>query len=115
MKSPSLQPCKARTASHDGLMVSWLNGSKPVNRIIFRIGILVTSYLLQGRYSTPIVVARHDRYKFIKKYSSAILASNTGTAVATCALITAFLSGSSSSAAGTILKLAAIGVMSVPQ
>ncbi len=36
-------------------------------------------------------------------------------AVGHCARITPFLSGNSSSAAGTMLKLAAIGVMSVPQ
>ena len=42
-------------------------------------------------------------------------AAINGNAVATCIRITAFGSSSSSSAAGTRLKLAAIGVSSVPQ
>ena len=43
------------------------------------------------------------------------LTVSNSSAVGTWALITAFLSGKSKSAAGTILKLAAIGVISVPQ
>src|SRR5471032_1818010 len=74
----------------DGLAV---NGSKPVSNTVF---ILVL-------------------YRYIKKYSSAMFTTSSGSAVGICALITPFLSGSSSRAAGTMLKLAAIGVIKVPQ
>src|SRR5687767_2302333 len=50
-----------------------------------------------------------------RKYISAVLAASSNSAVGTCTLITPLRSGSSSNAAGTMLKLAAIGVMSVPQ
>src|SRR5690606_17853936 len=49
------------------------------------------------------------------KYISAMLQASSGSAVATCWRITALGSFSSSSAAGTRLKLAAIGVSRVPQ
>ena len=45
----------------------------------------------------------------------AVFAASRSSAVGICALITAYWSGSSSSATGTMLKFAAIGVMSVPQ
>src|SRR6185312_1346219 len=48
-------------------------------------------------------------------YRIRMLAMNRGIAVATCIRITAYWLFSSSSAAGTMLKLAAIGVISVPQ
>src|ERR1043165_2127522 len=44
-----------------------------------------------------------------------MLAISSGIAVGTCTLITPYWFFSSSSAAGTMLKLAAIGVISVPQ
>ncbi len=56
-----------------------------------------------------------DSYKNIKKFSRRIFTTSKVSAVGTCTLITAFLSGNSSNAAGTMLKFAAIGVMSVPQ
>ncbi len=46
---------------------------------------------------------------------SSVLIASSGSAVATCALMTALRSSSSSSVAGTILKFAAIGVHKVPQ
>ena len=44
-----------------------------------------------------------------------MLTTSSGSAVGICARITPFWSFSSSRAAGTILKLAAIGVINVPQ
>jgi hypothetical protein len=58
---------------------------------------------------------RAARYRNIRKFSKKILITSIVSAVGTCTLITAFLSGSSSNATGTMLKFAAIGVISVPQ
>ena len=49
------------------------------------------------------------------KYRIRMLAASNGSAVGICARITPYWSFSSSSAAGTRLKLAAMGVINVPQ
>ncbi|MNN00971.1 hypothetical protein D3C81_1135750 [compost metagenome] len=94
--SPTCWPSSARTASHEGLTGSLSNGSKPVS-------------------STVRVRMMRVSMGYIRKYSRTILAARMASADGTCARMTAFLSSSSSSAAGTMLKLAAIGVISVPQ
>ena len=64
---------------------------------------------------------RTGRYVFqpsghhISTYNSTILTTRIAKAVGTWALMTAYLSFSSSKAAGTMLKFAAMGVISVPQ
>src|SRR5262249_24892871 len=50
-----------------------------------------------------------------RRYMRTVLPSRSKRAVGACARMTPFLSGSSRRAAGTTLKLAAMGVISVPQ
>ncbi len=54
-------------------------------------------------------------HRNIRTFSRTMFVASSASAVGICVLITPFLSGSSSSAAGTMLKFAAIGVISVPQ
>ena len=65
------------------------------------------------RHAGCWIAARNHRNA--NQYISTRLTSSSGIAVGTCARITALGSSSSSSAAGTRLKFAAIGVISVPQ
>jgi hypothetical protein len=50
-----------------------------------------------------------------RKYIRKTFTVSNNRPVGICVLITAYLSGSSNSTAGTMLKLAAIGVINVPQ
>jgi len=93
------QPSSARAISHAGLTGSFSNGSKPATST-------------RGALSSVVM---QGPQRNIRKYIRKMLTTSSVAAVGICTRITAFLSGSSSSAAGTMLKLAAIGVISVPQ
>src|SRR5207253_4220315 len=56
-----------------------------------------------------------DQRRKTRKFISRMFAPSSTSAVGIWTLITAFSSGSSSNAVGTMLKFAAIGVISVPQ
>lgn len=56
-----------------------------------------------------------NQNRYTQKYISSRFAMKITTATGACALMTAYRSFNSSSSAGTILKLAAIGVTRVPQ
>ncbi len=90
---PIIALSRLETTSQEGLTDSPPKGSNPVMSTVFIL----------------------PPYRNIRKYIRNTLTSSSSMPVGTCALITAFLSGSSSNAAGTILKFAAIGVISVPQ
>src|SRR5699024_10241504 len=90
---PRIALSSCETTSHEGLICSPPNGSKPVIKTVFIL----------------------PPYKNIRKYIRKLSTSTSTRPAGTSTLITAFLSGSSSKAAGTILKSAATGVINVPQ
>src|SRR5690606_2429716 len=78
------------------------------------VGVVAVERLEAGQqHGGRVGCADHQRNTI--RYISTILHASSGSAVATCWRITALGSRSSSRAAGTRLKLAAIGVSSVPQ
>src|SRR5262249_32215268 len=57
----------------------------------------------------------HPQKRKTRQYISSVFPISISPAVGSCTLMTVLRSGSSSNAAGTILKSAAMGVVSVPQ
>src|SRR5882757_379284 len=58
---------------------------------------------------------RRHQWRNTRKFINSIFAPSSNSAVGIWTLMTAYSSGSSSRAVGTMLKLAAIGVINVPQ
>src|SRR5690606_23501983 len=88
-----------------------------------QVGVL-PRHVAQGRVGetareSGVQASRHDRHREERKYISSMLANRMTTAVGSWARITPFRgelrSGNSRRLAGTTLKLAAMGVISVPQ
>ena len=95
----TIRPSNSLIASNAGFTGSPPNGPKPATKIFRTLHLPFKPYFPGNA----------------KKYIKQILTISKGTAVITWARMTPFLSDISSNAAGTTLKLAAIGVINVPQ